>query len=242
VVAAMTAARGPEAGTWSPGTPDNGSGSFLGGLSAGLIMELRARSTRRIFRRGSVVCAQGEQSLWLVVVLSGHVKVSTFSGDGSEVVLDIRGPGSLIGELEAIDGQPRPATVTALNSVEALVVAREVFAEFIHANGQALGLLLQLLCERLREAERRRVEFTTMSAAQRVITRLLELADRHGQRTDNGISIAMALTQVELASWAGVSREAASKALGALRRRRLVETGRRTVLIRDLSALQQRIF
>jgi CRP/FNR family transcriptional regulator, cyclic AMP receptor protein len=214
-------------------------GSFLGGLPPELIAELSRRGRRRMHQRGSVLCAEGEMSRWLLVVISGHVKVTSWVGDGSEVLLDIRGPGALIGELEATDGKPRPASVTALEPVETLVVAYEVFADFVRSHDEALRLLLETLCERLREADRKRIEFSALDATERVVTRLLELADWHGTPVEQGVSISLALTQEELAGWAGVSREAVSKALAALRRHGWIETGRRTVTIRNIAELRR---
>lgn len=214
-------------------------GSFLGSLPPEQSAELGRRSNHRRYQRGSVLCAEGEMSRWLLVVTSGHVKVTSSLSDGSEILLDIRGPGALIGELEATDGKPRPASVTALEPVEALVVPHEVFTDFVRSHAEALGLLLETLCGRLREADRKRIEFSYLDATRRVVTRLVELADRHGTPVDRGVSISLALSQEELAGWAGVSREAASKALGLLRRRGWIETGRRTVIIKDVAALRR---
>ena len=213
--------------------------SFLGGLPPDLTAELSQRSNRRRYQRGSVLCAEGEMSRWLLVIISGHVKVTSWAGDGSQVLLDIRGPGALIGELEATDGKPRPASVTALEPVETLVVSYEVFADFVRSHEEALRLLLETLCERLRDADRKRIEFSVLDATERVVTRLLELADRHGTPVERGVSISLALTQEELAAWAGVSREAVAKALAGLRRRGWIETGRRTVTIRNLAELRR---
>lgn len=212
--------------------------SFLGGLSPDEVDELVRQGKRRRYQRGAFLCTEGEMSRWLLLLISGRVKITSLLEDGSEVLLDIRGPGALIGELEATDGKPRPASVSALEPVEAIVIAHEMFAEFIRTHQSALLLLLELLCERRREAERRLIEFSALDATKRVVTRLVELADSHGSPAESGISISLALTQDELAAWACVSREATSKALGQLRRRGWIDTGRRSLTIRNVDALR----
>src|SRR5207244_2778441 len=120
------------------------------------------------------------------------------------------GPGTLVGELEAADGQPRPATVVALEPVEALVISHEEFAAFFASHPGAVWLLAGMLCERLRDAERKQVEFGSQSIAKRLAQQRVELAERYGQHADGGVRISLALTQDELASWIGASREAVS--------------------------------
>ncbi len=214
-------------------------GSFPTCLSRDQISEFSRRSGRRRYRRGAVICAEGEPSGWLLVIVAGHVKISSYIDDGSEVLLDVRGPGALVGEVEATDGRPRPATVTALEAVEALMVSGDDFTEFARSR-PGMELLLTILCERLRDSDRKRIEFAALDATERVVARLVELADRYGAPVEDGvIIISLALTQEELAGWTGASREAVSKAFRSLRRRGWIETGRRTVMIRNLAALRQ---
>ena len=91
---------------------------FLAALDEPERADLMQRAHRRRYRRGTTVFHEGGGSDEVVVVLSGRVKVSTVTGDGKEVVLAFRGPGDLLGELSAIDGEPRSATVGALGLVE----------------------------------------------------------------------------------------------------------------------------
>src|SRR5580693_2180832 len=94
-------------------------GSFLAGLTAEDAMDLIRRGRRRRWHKGAALCSQEESSHWIGVVVSGVVKASVYTEDGREVLLGLHGPGALIGELEALDGRPRPATLSALEPVEA---------------------------------------------------------------------------------------------------------------------------
>ena len=69
--------------------------------------------------------------------------------------------------------------------------------------------------------------------------RLAELTERLGEQTADGIGVELPLSQEQLASWCGASREATVKALGTLRMRGCIATGRRSVLIRDIDALRR---
>jgi CRP-like cAMP-binding protein len=201
--------------------------------------DLAACGKRRSWRRGTVIFAEGEQSTWLLVLLAGRVKASCATPSGGEVVLAVRGPGALLGEISAIDREPRSATVTALEPVTGLTVALKGFEAYLAAHGRVAYLLMRTLAGKLRDADRKRLEFGAYDTAGRVAARLVELAQRYGVATDEGVRIALPLSQDELASWIGSSREAVSKALGVLRTHGWVTTSRLRVVVRDLDALKE---
>jgi len=202
--------------------------------------DLRHGGRTRRWRRGEVVFREAERSDWVMVLLAGRVKVSSYTDTGTEVVLGVREPGALLGELSAIDREPRSATVTALDEVTALVVPLPEFERYLAAHGRVAILLMRTVTGKLRDADRKRIEFGTVDITARVAARLVELADRFGEPTAGGIRISMPLSQDELAGWTGASREAVSKALGVLRTQGWIETSRLRVVIRDLDALRAR--
>lgn len=179
-----------------------------------------------------------------MIVLSGRVKISHFTADGREIILAVRGPGELLGELSAIDQEPRSATALAAEPVEALVLTVEDFQQFVAATPRAAMVLLTGLVRRLREADRKRVEFAAYDTVGRVALRLLDLAKEFGEPAGGAggqaVRITLPLSQQELAGLIGASREAVSKALQHLRKRGWIETQRRGISILDPDALYKR--
>jgi CRP/FNR family cyclic AMP-dependent transcriptional regulator len=188
----------------------------------------------RRYRKGAVLFGEGDRSDWVGYIRKGSVKASTFGEDGTETVHNVLGPADLLGDLAGIDGEPRSATVTALEAVEVSVVPAAEFTEFLAAHPAAAIELLRSVTRRLRAADRRRAEFGSLSVVSRLARLLLELRDRY----DGGSTIGLALTQEELAGWTGASREAVVKALRVLRERGLIETGRRQIRILDPDGLE----
>ncbi|HJR46229.1 MAG TPA: Crp/Fnr family transcriptional regulator [Actinomycetota bacterium] len=201
----------------------------------------RPTGIRRRYPRGTTLLNKGDRSERIVVVVSGRAKVSYLTDGGREVLLAIRGPGDLLGELAALDGEAFSATVTALEDVEAFSMTVDEFRAVLEEEPGVALTLFKSLSRKLRDADRKRVEFAAFDSLGRVTSRLVELAEDFGEHTPEGIRIALSLTQDELAGWTGASREAVAKALQTLRSRDLIETHRRGVTVKDLDALRARI-
>lgn len=215
---------------------------FLAELGQPHLDALRSRGWRRRFARGSTLFGEGGSSEQVMIVLSGRVKISHFTSDGREIILAVRGPGELLGELSAIDQEPRSATALAAEPVEVLVMTVEDFQQFVSTTPRAAMVLLLGLTRRLREADRKRIEFAAFDTVGRVALRLLDLADQFGEPSGSAgaVRITVPLSQQELAGLIGASREAVSKALQHLRNRGWIETQRRGISILDRDALYKR--
>ena len=221
----------------SSGNPATG---FLGSLTPEQASSLRSRAVPRRFRKGQALFHEGGSSDRVIALLEGRAKVSTMTDEGREIVLAFRGPGDLLGELSAIDGQPRSASVEAIEPVEALAIAPADFRSFLTEHPEIGLMLLETLSRRLRDADRKRVEYGAHDTVGRVAARLLELAERYGEPDSRGIRIALPISQEELAGWTGASREAVSKALKTLREAGWVLTERRRITVCDPEALRRR--
>ena len=169
----------------------------------------------------------------------GWVTLGTATPVGGEVILGLRGPGDVVGELSALDGEPRTATALAVGDVEAVVTPARLMIAMLVRDPELADELLRMLARRLRESDRQRQEFAMLDSLGRVARRLLELAERFGEPSSDGVRVELPLSQEQLASWCGCSREATVKALRTLRQVADVTTGRRTITLRDPELLRR---
>ena len=204
-----------------------------------LVTALRQRGVLRHYSRGDVIFAEGDRGDRLFVLERGWVLIRSSGPDGRDVVLGLRGPGEVLGELSVLDGKPRSGTAVAADDVEVVVAPGAALEWALQSDHQATRELLLVIADRLREADRRRLEFTTLDTLARVATRLLELTERFGERRPDGIRIELPLVQEDLARWCGASRESTVKALRTLRGLGVVTTARRTVTVHDERGLRQ---
>jgi CRP/FNR family cyclic AMP-dependent transcriptional regulator len=213
--------------------------AFLAALSEEQLKDLLDRGVRRRYLRGTTLFHQDDPAGNVVVLLSGRAKVSSITAEGKEVVLSFRGPGEILGEVSAVDGEPRSATVSALEPIDALVIPGPAFKRFVESHDGVALAILRIVTRRLRDADRQRVEFAAYDTIGRIGRRLVELAAEYGKESEGGIEIDLPLSQEELAGWTGSSREAATKALHVLRELGWIETRRRRITVLDLEALRR---
>jgi len=210
--------------------------SFLDRLDAEQREELLALGHVRRYPAQSIIFFEGDAAHDVILIRTGDLKISATVED-RDVVLDVLGPGDILGEVAAIDGLPRSATLTTLTSAEVLRIPAAVFMDHLAARPAAALVLMGCLAARVRDASRRQVEYGALDAVGRVCRRLVELMDRYGERTPAGMLISGPLTQGEIAAWAGLSREAVVKALHGLRALGWVVTTPRSIIVVDVDAV-----
>ncbi|HEX3649438.1 MAG TPA: Crp/Fnr family transcriptional regulator [Pseudonocardiaceae bacterium] len=213
--------------------------SFWDRLGPGERDALVAAGARRTYPAGAVLCRQGDMSHHVLVLLSGHVRVTSVAMDGRQIVAGVRGPGDVLGELAAVAGAPRSATVTALVDVSTLTVSGQRFAALCQNRPGIAWVLLGVVAEKARESGRRWAEFGGGHTTQRIAALLLELAVREGEPAGNTVEITLWSGQRELAAAASTSRESVARALRMLREQGLVSTRRGHVTIHDVAGLRR---
>lgn len=192
--------------------------------------------TVRTFARGQALFHEQQIADRVLVLRSGRVKV-TATRRGREIVLAFRGPGDLLGDLAALDGEPRSATVYAVERVEVLAIGAPAFRAFLQSQPAVALALAQMLGRRLRDADAKRIEFSLYTTIERIAVRLVEFAQRYGLDDRSG-SIALPLSQEELAGATGASLESVGRALQTMRSLGCIETRRREIRIIDRQALE----
>ncbi|WP_432839196.1 Crp/Fnr family transcriptional regulator [Dactylosporangium sp. CA-092794] len=217
--------------SWSPNT-------FLGSLPEATTKEIVGLSVQRQFAPGRVVLREGARDTHVELLLSGFVKVTT-SVEGFETLLGIRAPGELVGEVGALTGAPRNATVTACGRVTAGVLNQAEFDAFLRRHPEAAARVTASVAGQLRWANRRRTDFAVYPAHVRLARVLVEVADLCGRPAPGGgVEIGVPLSQPELATMIAIAQATVQKAIQELRRRGLLSTGYRRLTILDPAGLR----
>jgi CRP-like cAMP-binding protein len=213
---------------------------FLRLLTEAEITGLRSLTVQRNFPQGHALFHEDGVPDRVFVLLTGFVKLSRLTDEGREVILAIRGPGDLLGELSAIDDKPRSATAITLDPAEALVLPAGDFLSFLQEQPHVALVVLRTLSHRLREADFERVELSVQDTVSRIARRIGELADRFGRESAGNVEIHLPISQEELAGWTGCSRDSVVNALQTMRGLGWIETSRRRITVLEPEELRRR--
>lgn len=213
---------------------------FLRQLAEADADDLLRRGRRRTFPPRTAILSVGAAGDEVLVVLEGRVRLVAYGAENREVVLAIRGPGELVGEMAALGAERRTASAVALDQVEAAVLGGDEFRAFLLEHPDVALVVIRMLVRRLAEATRDLIDQATQDSLGRVARRLLELADDLGVPTGEG-RVELSLTQDELARWTGATRETVSRSLRLMRQLGWVSTDQRKITVLDAAALRERV-
>ena len=190
--------------------------------------------------KGSILFAEGDEGDHLYVIVEGKIKLGTSSGDGRENLLSILGPGEMFGELSLFDRNPRTSTATAVTDAKLLSLGQTKLIPWLTENPRVSLNLLASLAQRLRRTNEAVGDLVFSDVPGRVAKALIDLGERFGKQTDEGLLVNHDLTQEELAQLVGASRETVNKALADFAGRNWLKLDGRAVLITDLERLSKR--
>jgi len=191
---------------------------LLRNLSQFDLERIAAATTCARFGRHEKIFRRGESETNLMIMVSGRVKLSATSTDGQELLANIVERGHVFGEIAVIDGKPRSYDATALEASELLIVKRKDLIPFLEERPDICLRFMETLCERLRRSEALIQDAVFLNAGPRLARQLLRLAETYGRKDGDAICIDLAVSQSDLASLVGMTRESINKQLCNWRR------------------------
>lgn len=199
---------------------------------------LAARLGNATFKRGETIFHQGSPGSVLYIIANGQVRIYTTGETGQELSVTIFRAGDFFGELALLDNQPRSASAEAMVATRTLTLHRADFLPIVTEHPAIAIAILETLAARLRSSNTYAGHLANYTAPQRVVHQLLNLASRYGITNGGATSIELNLTQDDLASLSGTTRETVNRVLANLRDQGLIQVERARVRILDLGQLQ----
>lgn len=207
------------------------------------LASIQAACQWQTFSSGDEIFTKSSTSRDVFLVVTGRMRIVNFSLTGREVAYAEVGPGACFGELSAIDGKPRSASIVALEDCVVATLAPDDFLDVLRKHSNAGLRVLQKLAAMVRSADERIMDLATLSAYQRVYRKLLDLARPDPVRADSWLIYPLP-TQAKIAAQASTTRETVARVLGQLGAEEIVERKGKTLYVRDmeqLSILAERI-
>jgi CRP/FNR family transcriptional regulator, cyclic AMP receptor protein len=212
--------------------------TFLGRLQPSTRDRILSAGVRRSVKEAQIVLREGANESHVVLLDDALVKVTAAMADGRNALLSIRVSGDIVGEISALNDTPRTATVTACRASTIRIVHRNEFRALLRDHPDAALAVAGIIADRLRWANRRRIDFTYYPVRVRLARVLWEIAAAYGRRGPDGLVVDIRLTQDEMATLCGAAEISVQKALSGLRSDGIVATVYRGIVVRDSAALR----
>lgn len=213
---------------------------LLQGLSHQRLEMLAAQCAWRTVEPGQVIVARNSRDRDVHFVVSGRVRVTSFSAGGRQVTFRDEDAGEMFGDLAAIDGQPRSADVLALDSVLVASLSPEAFRELAEAEALVRDRVVQRLAGLVRLLSQRVIELSTLGVQNRIHAELLRLARASGASGAQA-RIEPAPKHADIASQVSTYREQVTRELSALTRQGLLAKDGNALLLLDVPRLERMV-
>ncbi len=210
---------------------------LFAGLEPGSLAEIeRACRTKRFQPQEQVIdCDSSNTDVFVIV--DGKVRVLNYSVNGREIAFDDVGPGGYFGEIAALDGPPRSATVIAVDETLVLMVPAKVFMDILSHHPKVAFRVMQRLARIVRSADTRIMDLSTLAAQNRVQAEILRQA-RSTRRSDDTATIEPIPLHSDIASRVSTTRETVARVMNDLARQGLVSRTKTALIIKDISQLE----
>jgi CRP/FNR family cyclic AMP-dependent transcriptional regulator len=191
------------------------------------------------YPRASFIYRPGEQADWVYFVTEGVVKTGTLSDDGKEVIKNVLYSGDMFGELGLSGLEQRPDFAASLRGeVEILRIPVKIIRELIKKNPMVGLKMIEKLGERIARSEKRLEQLVFQDARTRIISFLLEQAEKNGKKFGDETLIRHGFTHQDMANITGTSRQLVTIVLNELKKENLINFDRASILIRDVGQLK----
>ena len=200
--------------------------------------QLAAVASTRQFDKGATLFAEGDASELLYTVITGRVKVFKMTPRGTDVILELFGPGDPVGAVAVYESRPYPASAVALEPTMCLVLPRQAFFNLLETRPSLVRGLLVGLTHRLVELTNRLTELSGGRIEARMARFFLKLADDMGQRRPDGTFIKLTLSRQELADMIGTTIETSIRIMSRWGKDDVVRTEKDGFVVVDRATLE----
>jgi len=210
---------------------------LFAGLAPAALADIERASRPRRYAAQEQIIDCDANSIDVFVVVEGRVRVVNYSVSGREIAFDDVGPGGYFGEIAALDGPPRSASVMAVEDTVLLVVPGKVFLEILARHPQVAFRVMQRLARIIRSADSRIMDLSTLAAQNRVQAELLRQA-RPVCSAEGTARIAPIPLHSDIASRVSTTRETVARVMNDLARQGIVQRTKGALVINDLERLE----
>jgi len=212
---------------------------WLGELSEDDLGKLRGASAHLEFPKGATVFAPTTNPHSVYLLERGLVRIYRLSEDGDETTFGYVAPGEVFGELAAFGDFPRESFAAAIRDSLVWKVPVEDFRDLLARRPSLVIEITRQIGQRMKRIESRVEHLVFRDARSRVAHILLELAEDFGRKEGDVTRIDVELTQSELATLVGATRQTVNASLRELEQDGLLRQAHRRIEILEPERLRK---
>lgn len=214
---------------------------LFNGLEQGTLQEIADLMMYRAFGKGMTIFHQDMPGTTLYLIADGYVRTYSIGQTGQEFTFWIYGPGEVFGELSLLDQGYHSATCATLTPIKTWLLSKENLFSILRRHPPLMLRLLGLIAHRVIVATRKAEVMAFQDVQGRLAYEMLSLVDKSTSRSEKDITIEIPLTQNELASMVGATRESVNKALSLFKSQELIKLSGNSIVICDVQGLQRMV-
>ena len=219
---------------------DLGKIELLCDLSKSVLSDTAKSCRWRSYSANEQIIDRQSEATEVFFVVEGRVRVVNYSISGREITLDDVDAGGHFGELAAIDGEPRSASVMALSYCSVAIMAQDNFLALINENASIALKVMRGLASIIRNSTERIMDLSTLAANNRVQADLLRLA-LNNRNSNNTACLSPIPVHADIASRVSTTRETVARVMNHLARQGIVERKKNVLVIQDVQLLQKMV-
>lgn len=198
-------------------------------------------TSEKEYKKGEYIFLEGDTGDKFYIIKEGQVKLTKMIKNGDEQILNIFSSHDIIAEIVAFDKGNYPASAITMTDSKIIIFDQSELESLILKHPSIGIKLLREMSSRLRHAQKNVRDLALKDSSARVAGLLIFLAEKYGQQKKDKIILDISLTQQELASMIGSSRETVSRILGQFESESLIKTSRKKIIIYKLDKIKKYI-
>jgi len=189
------------------------------------------------FKKREIIFNEGDNPQWFHVLIKGRVKISKFSNNGKEIILELLDAPDFFGTLALLKNIPYPASAIAIDDCDIGNVPSQTFLQIVNKYPELQSEILHHVTMRLKSGIESLKNIALVDVLSRIVYQILKLANKYGKRVSEGILIDVKLTKQEIAEMSGTTTETAIRIMSKLKKEGYIIEQNRKIIIKDIEML-----
>lgn len=205
------------------------------------IEQVKQIAISRFFAKKSVIFCEGDEKEAVFFIREGLVKTLKTDENGHEQIVSFLKAGDMFPHTGFFNPNPYPATAEAVTDTHLSAIPIHSFEQLMLTTPSIAIKMMRVMGEKIVELQEKLQVLSGQDVKHRVLSFLLKIAEQHGEREGNKMTINLPMTHQEFANSVGTTRETINRLLNQLAKERLLAADRSRIVIFDLEALKQQM-